>query len=239
MLALRGLWKVRPDFLVRFGTVDDASDTHVLGKSIADYYISTTNQDHGVAGNRLQETDTAHRGTNTDEDTANTGVVALTQWFERMETVFYLSNCSVENQIKFATCTLLGSALTLWNSHVKTVGHDVAYAITWINLKKKMNDNIDPKGDVKNMRVKVNLKLTGSGKKKPYRGSKPLCSKCNYHHDGQCASKYHKCNRVGHLAHDCRSTTMPILLTTKGALGQVRNLHALSVEPSDISRGSV
>ncbi|GKF73512.1 putative reverse transcriptase domain-containing protein [Tanacetum coccineum] len=44
----------------------------------------------------------------------------------------------------------------------------------------------------------------GSGKKKPYGGSKPLSSKCNYHHDGQCAPKCHKCNRVGHLAQDCR-----------------------------------
>ncbi|GKA63736.1 hypothetical protein Tco_0763342 [Tanacetum coccineum] len=32
---------------------------------------------------------------------------------------------------------------------------------------------------------------------------------------------------------------MPILLTTKGALGQVRKLLALSAEPRDISRGSV
>ncbi|GKA75564.1 putative reverse transcriptase domain-containing protein [Tanacetum coccineum] len=46
----------------------------------------------------------------------------------------------------------------------------------------------------------------GSGEKKPYRESKPLCSKCNYHHDGQCAPKCHKCNRVGHLAYDCRTT---------------------------------
>ncbi|GKB63624.1 reverse transcriptase domain-containing protein, partial [Tanacetum coccineum] len=46
-----------------------------------------------------------------------------------------------------------------------------------------------------------------SGEKKPYGGSKPLCSKCNYHHDGQCAPKCHKCNKVGHLARDCRSTT--------------------------------
>nr|GEX10171.1 putative reverse transcriptase domain-containing protein [Tanacetum cinerariifolium] len=48
-----------------------------------------------------------------------------------METVFRISNCSVENQIKFSTCTLLGSALTWWNSHVMTVGPDVAYAMTW------------------------------------------------------------------------------------------------------------
>ncbi|GJX93939.1 reverse transcriptase domain-containing protein, partial [Tanacetum coccineum] len=46
----------------------------------------------------------------------------------------------------------------------------------------------------------------GSGEKKPYGGSKPLCSKCNYHHDGPCAPKCHKCNRVGHLARDCRSS---------------------------------
>nr|GFB51392.1 hypothetical protein [Tanacetum cinerariifolium] len=37
--------------------------------------------------------------------------------------------------------------------------------------------------------------------------SKPLCSKCNYHHDGPCAPKCHKCNRVGYLARDCRSST--------------------------------
>ncbi|GJW12317.1 putative reverse transcriptase domain-containing protein [Tanacetum coccineum] len=47
---------------------------------------------------------------------------------------------------------------------------------------------------------------TGSGEKKPYGGSKPLCAKCNYHHDGPCAPKCHKCNKVGHFARDCRST---------------------------------
>ncbi|GKE29057.1 reverse transcriptase domain-containing protein [Tanacetum coccineum] len=45
----------------------------------------------------------------------------------------------------------------------------------------------------------------GTGEKKPYEGSKPLCAKCNYHHDGPCAPKCHKCNKVGHFAHDCRS----------------------------------
>ncbi|GKD82565.1 hypothetical protein Tco_1349404 [Tanacetum coccineum] len=29
----------------------------------------------------------------------------------------------------------------------------------------------------------------GSGDKKPYGGSRPLCPKCNYHHDGPCAPK--------------------------------------------------
>nr|GEV83911.1 putative reverse transcriptase domain-containing protein [Tanacetum cinerariifolium] len=203
------------------------------------------------------------------------GVVELTQWFERMETVFRISNCSMENQIKFSTCTLLGSALTWWNSHVKTVGHDVAYAMTWINLKKKITNKYCPRGEVKKLKGEMwNLKVKGtdvvgynqrfqelalmcarmfpeesdkiekyvsglpdmfhrsvmasksksmqdaiefvielmdkkiwSGEKKPYGGFIPLCLKCNYHYDGQCTPKRHECNRVGHLARDCWSTT--------------------------------
>nr|GEV26304.1 hypothetical protein [Tanacetum cinerariifolium] len=45
----------------------------------------------------------------------------------------------------------------------------------------------------------------GPGEKKVYGGSKPLCPKCNYHHDGQCAPKCTNCKRNGHLARDCRS----------------------------------
>nr|GEY01402.1 hypothetical protein [Tanacetum cinerariifolium] len=52
------------------------------------------------------------------------GVVSLTQWFEKMESVFHISNYTVACQIKFATCTLLGSALTWWNSHVMIVESD-------------------------------------------------------------------------------------------------------------------
>ncbi|GJT14939.1 putative nucleotidyltransferase, ribonuclease H [Tanacetum coccineum] len=242
------------------------------------------------------------------------GVVELTQWFERMETVFRISNCSVENQVKFSTCTLLASALTWWNSHVMTVTHDVAYSMTWVDLKKKMTDKYCPRNEMKKLEAELwNLKVigtdvvkynqrfqelallcvrmfpeeadkieryvgglpdmihgnivaskpktmqeaiematelmdkrvstiaerqaenkrklentsrnnqnqqqqqnkrqntgraytAGSGDKKPYGGSRPLCSKCNYHHDGPCAPKCYKCNKYGHIARDCRGT---------------------------------
>ncbi|GJR91384.1 putative reverse transcriptase domain-containing protein [Tanacetum coccineum] len=207
------------------------------------------------------------------------GFIELTQWFERMETVFRISNCSMENQIKCATSTLLRSTLTWWNSNAKTVGHDVAHAMTWIDLKKKMTDRYCLRGEIKKLEMfpeesdKIEKYVGGlpdvihrsvmaskpksmqdaiefatelidkkirtfaerqsknkrkqddnqqqqqnkrqntgrayasrSGEKKPYKGSKPLCSKCNYHHDSQCAPKCHKCNRFGHLARDCRST---------------------------------
>ncbi|GJX16786.1 putative reverse transcriptase domain-containing protein [Tanacetum coccineum] len=91
------------------------------------------------------------------------GVVELTQWFERMETVFRISNCSMENQIKFFTCTLLAGALTWWNSHVLAVSHDVAYAMTWANLRKKMTDKYCPRNEMKKLVAELwNLKVKGT-----------------------------------------------------------------------------
>ncbi|GJZ17907.1 putative reverse transcriptase domain-containing protein [Tanacetum coccineum] len=241
------------------------------------------------------------------------GVVELTQWFERMETVFRISNCSVENQIKFSTCTLLAGALTWWNSHVMTVTHDVAYAMTWVDLRKKMTDKYCPRNEMKKLEAELwNLKVigtdvvkynqrfqelallcvrmfpeesdkieryvgglpdmihgnivasrpktmqeavematelmdkrvstiaerqaenkrkfentsrnnqnqqqqqnkrqntgqaytAGNSDRKSYAGSKPLCSKCNYNHEGPCPPRCNNCKRVGHLAKDCRS----------------------------------
>nr|GEU53929.1 reverse transcriptase domain-containing protein [Tanacetum cinerariifolium] len=51
-------------------------------------------------------------------------------------------NYTIACYIKFATCTLLGNALTWWNSHVNTVGHDAAYGMPWKTLKKMTTDNV-------------------------------------------------------------------------------------------------
>ncbi|GJY82279.1 putative reverse transcriptase domain-containing protein, partial [Tanacetum coccineum] len=58
------------------------------------------------------------------------GVVGLTRWIKKMESVFNISCCAIENQVKFATCTLLGAALTWWNSQIRSLGPD-AYSMTW------------------------------------------------------------------------------------------------------------
>nr|GEY09836.1 hypothetical protein [Tanacetum cinerariifolium] len=59
---------------------------------------------------------------------------------EKMESVFNISGCAIENQVKFATCTLLDATLTWWNGQIRTLGPE-AYAMTWEVLKKKMTDN--------------------------------------------------------------------------------------------------
>ncbi|GJU03187.1 reverse transcriptase domain-containing protein [Tanacetum coccineum] len=224
-----------------------------------------------------------------------------------MESVFHISGCAIDNQMKFATCTLLGVAQTWWNGHVRTLGHDVAYAMTWEILKKKLTEKYCPKGKIKKLEIELwNLKVkgndvggythcfqelalmctkflsdetekvdnyisglpdnihgnvmsarpktlddaielandlmdqklctyaerqaknnrklndnnqaqqqllkkqnvvqayaVGSGEKKPYGGFKPLCLKCNYHHDGECAPKCTNCKKFGHLTKDC------------------------------------
>nr|GEY06669.1 reverse transcriptase domain-containing protein [Tanacetum cinerariifolium] len=88
------------------------------------------------------------------------GVVGLSQWLEKMESVFHISGCAIDNQVKFASCTLLGAALTWWNGHMRTLGHDDAYAMTWGTLKKKLMDKYCPNGEIKKLEIKLwNLRV--------------------------------------------------------------------------------
>ncbi|GKA61935.1 putative reverse transcriptase domain-containing protein [Tanacetum coccineum] len=71
------------------------------------------------------------------------GVVGLTQWIEKMESVFHISGCAVENQIR-------------------TLGPN-AYAMTWDVLKKKMTDKYCPQGEIKKLEIELrNLKVKGN-----------------------------------------------------------------------------
>nr|GEY97271.1 putative reverse transcriptase domain-containing protein [Tanacetum cinerariifolium] len=69
----------------------------------------------------------------------------------------------------------------------RIVGPDVAYAMTWTNLKDKITDKYCLRGEIKKLEVELwNMKVKGTD---------------------VCAPKCHKCNKVGHLASDCRSPT--------------------------------
>ncbi|GKD74893.1 putative reverse transcriptase domain-containing protein, partial [Tanacetum coccineum] len=51
-----------------------------------------------------------------------------------MESLFHISNCATNCQVKFSTCTLSDSALRWWNSHVKKVRIEMS----WKELMKMM-----------------------------------------------------------------------------------------------------
>ncbi|GJX64448.1 putative reverse transcriptase domain-containing protein [Tanacetum coccineum] len=59
----------------------------------------------------------------------------------------------------------------------------------------------------------------GTGERKPYGGSLPKCTKCHLHHNGPCTQKCHKCNKVGHFARDCRSTSNTNVANTQKGNG--------------------
>ncbi|GJU63383.1 reverse transcriptase domain-containing protein [Tanacetum coccineum] len=79
------------------------------------------------------------------------GVVELRRWFEKMETVFHISNCLEKYQVKYSTCTLLNSALTWWNSHKRTIRIEAAFAMSWRELMKLMTEVYCPRNEIQKM----------------------------------------------------------------------------------------
>ncbi|GJS39829.1 hypothetical protein Tco_0564872 [Tanacetum coccineum] len=163
---------------------------------------NTNGDDSHILGAGVRRTEqTAHECTYTNflkcqplNFKGTEGVAGLSQWFERMESVFHISNYTIENQVKFATCTLHLVALTWWNTHVKTVGHDAAYESDKIekyvdglpdmihgsvvaSKPKTMQDVVEIATELmdKKIRTFAKCQTERSGEKKPYRGSKPLC----------------------------------------------------------------
>nr|GEV98734.1 putative reverse transcriptase domain-containing protein [Tanacetum cinerariifolium] len=66
------------------------------------------------------------------------GAIGMCRWFEKLDSIFRISNCFEENKMKFATCTLQGHALTWWNAYLQSMVIDGAHLTSWAELKKMM-----------------------------------------------------------------------------------------------------
>nr|GFC15310.1 hypothetical protein [Tanacetum cinerariifolium] len=203
----------------------------------------------------------ALKSTNGD-DSHNSGTGALKE----------LPVCAVENQVKFATCTLHSVALTWWNTHVKGTDlasytqrfqeldllcgrmfskesdkiekyigglPDMIHGSVVASKPKTMQEAVEIATELMDKKIRTfferetankrkfentlrntqnqqqqsnkrqntgRVYTASSGEKKQYGGSKPLCAKWNYHHDGPCAPKCHNCNKISHFTRDCRNT---------------------------------
>nr|GFC50876.1 hypothetical protein [Tanacetum cinerariifolium] len=154
-----------------------------------------------------------------------------------MESVFYISDCAIDNQVKFATCTLLGSRETekvdkyisglpnnihknVMSTRPKTLDETIELANKLMDQKlrtyaerqneNKRKANYTSRNNQQQPHKKQNVArtyTTGPGKKKVNNGDLPLCIKCNYYHIGQCAPKCGKCKRCGHTSTDCQVNT--------------------------------
>ncbi|GKF16894.1 putative reverse transcriptase domain-containing protein, partial [Tanacetum coccineum] len=105
----------------------------------------------------LRNSTNGHGDGSHNSDTGIRGTVCTPQ------SAFHIINCAVENQVKFATGTFLGNALTWQNSHIKTVTQDVAYAMDWKALKKMMTAKYCLRGNIKKLEIELwNLKVKGT-----------------------------------------------------------------------------
>nr|GEW70767.1 putative reverse transcriptase domain-containing protein [Tanacetum cinerariifolium] len=180
------------------------------------------------------------------------GVVGLTQWFEKMETVFNISNCPPKCQVKYATHTLQDSALTWWNSHKRTIGFDAAYAMKWAGLMKLMTEElillctimVPDEEDIVERFIEglpdniqgnnvARAYTAGSNERTGYVRFLPYCNKCRLHHKGLCTIGCKNYKKIGHLTRDCRVTITP---NTQGA--RVRNQQGGTNPDSNVITGT-
>ncbi|GJW83471.1 hypothetical protein Tco_0156616 [Tanacetum coccineum] len=58
------------------------------------------------------------------------GVVVLTRWIKKMESVHDMSGCSVDQKVKYTAGSFVGKALTWWNSQIRTLSREVAVSMS-------------------------------------------------------------------------------------------------------------
>nr|GEU58514.1 hypothetical protein [Tanacetum cinerariifolium] len=90
------------------------------------------------------------------------GVVGLCQWFEKLESVFQISECKEKDRVKFAMATLRGRALTWWNGRTKAMGIEAANNTPWNEVRKWMTEEFCPRSMIQRMEQELyNLRMKG------------------------------------------------------------------------------
>ncbi|GJZ91215.1 reverse transcriptase domain-containing protein [Tanacetum coccineum] len=84
---------------------------------------------------------------------------------------------------------------------------------------KTWGNNTPQKSEILGGQNVARAYVVGNNEVKKYEGTLPLCNKCKLHHVGPCTVRCVKCNRVGHLARNCRVTNP----TTPTQRGQIVN----------------
>ncbi|GJS09098.1 hypothetical protein Tco_0365894 [Tanacetum coccineum] len=58
------------------------------------------------------------------------GVVVLTLWIEKMESMHDMSGCSIDQKVKYTAGSFMVKALTWWNSQIRTLSGEVAVSMS-------------------------------------------------------------------------------------------------------------
>ncbi|GJR56355.1 putative reverse transcriptase domain-containing protein [Tanacetum coccineum] len=91
-----------------------------------------------VNGNRVGCSYKEFLACNPKEYDGKGGVVVLTRWIEKMESVHDMSGCSIDQKVKYTAGSFVGKALTWWNSQICTLSREVAVSMSWNDFKFMM-----------------------------------------------------------------------------------------------------
>ncbi|GJR60893.1 reverse transcriptase domain-containing protein [Tanacetum coccineum] len=92
------------------------------------------------------------------------GVVILTRWIEKMESVQDMSGCSIDQKVKYTNGSLVGKALTWWNSQIRTLSQEVAVSMSWNDFKFMMIEEFCPSHEMKMLETELwNHAMVGAG----------------------------------------------------------------------------
>ncbi|GJV99678.1 reverse transcriptase domain-containing protein [Tanacetum coccineum] len=73
--------------------------------------------------------------------------------------------------------------------------------------KRKFDNNNQAQQQLPKRQNVAQAYAAGTGERKEYAGTLPLCNKCKFHHHGPCTVKCANCKKVGHLTRDCWNPT--------------------------------
>nr|GEW35928.1 putative reverse transcriptase domain-containing protein [Tanacetum cinerariifolium] len=123
-----------------------------------------------------------------DKQEGTKGIVGLTRWVEKMETVFNISNCPLEYQ-----------------------GYAARSAKNNRRMESNPKDNCGQQPPFKRYNVSgqnvARAYIAGNNERRGYVGPHPLCNKYIYHYVRPYTVKCNNCKRVGHQIRDYRSAT--------------------------------
>nr|GEZ29684.1 putative reverse transcriptase domain-containing protein [Tanacetum cinerariifolium] len=158
------------------------------------------------------------------------GIVGLTSWFEKMETVFNISNCPLKYQVMVPdeedrVERFIGGLL----DNIQGNGYATRSAENKRRMESNPRDNRGQQPSFKRQNTTgqnvARAYTAGNNERKGYVGSFPYCNKCKLHHEGLCTIRCGKCT---FLLNNCYASMLfdsgadrSFVLTTFSALCDV------------------
>nr|XP_043639205.1 uncharacterized protein LOC122610273 [Erigeron canadensis] len=127
-----------------------------IAAQIAENVTATINMARGQEGRGNANDRNAYKtftSCNPKEFYGTEGPVGLLSWFQSMEAVLNIIDCTPADRVKFAASKLQGRALTWWNLQVTTRSVATMNALTWEQFKEEMKREYCPRPAVQKLEI--------------------------------------------------------------------------------------